>query len=116
MTFEEMKQWITNTDAKLTFIGPEIHALSVRAPNAITVTWCTQRSQNVCGGTCTVFTGTSACLDTAGCSCLSATANVAFCDRSGCGHSCNEFDSCGTRLDNNFCYTPGTASISVPPS
>ncbi|RPD58872.1 hypothetical protein L227DRAFT_612620 [Lentinus tigrinus ALCF2SS1-6] len=33
----------------------------------------------------------------------------------GCGGSCNQLSTCGTRLDNGFCYTPGTASINVPP-
>lgn len=78
------------------------------------VVYCSSRSNNVCGGACTVYNGGATCLDAPDTKCLMASANVAFCDRSGCGGDCNQLSSCGTRLDNNFCYTPGTKSIIVP--
>ncbi|KAJ3556028.1 hypothetical protein NM688_g2254 [Phlebia brevispora] len=116
LTFQEMKHWIATTDAELTFIGTPINELSTEAAQSITVTYCSSRSQNVCGGSCTVYTGGSACLAAPGTACLSATGDVGFCDHSGCTGSCNEYASCGTILNNGFCYTPGTKSIIVPPS
>lgn len=77
------------------------------------VTYCSSRTQNVCGGACTVYNGGATCLAAPGTKCLAATNNVGFCDRGGCGGSCNQLSSCGTRLDNGFCFTPGTASIIV---
>ncbi len=80
------------------------------------ITYCSSRTQNVCGGACTVYNGGATCLYAGGTVCIAATANVGFCDRQNCGGSCNQLASCGTRLDNGFCYTPGTQSIIVPPS
>ena len=77
------------------------------------VTYCSHRTQNVCGGPCTVYNGGAACLNAPDTNCLSATANVGFCDRSGCGGSCNQLSTCGTRLEDGYCYTPGTRSINV---
>ncbi|PIL23598.1 hypothetical protein GSI_14911 [Ganoderma sinense ZZ0214-1] len=77
------------------------------------VTYCNKRVNNVCGGSCTVYNGGAACLDAPGTNCFVATNNVGFCDRAGCGHSCHQLSTCGTRLDNGFCFTPGTQSILV---
>ncbi|KAF9552085.1 hypothetical protein CPC08DRAFT_745012 [Agrocybe pediades] len=106
----EIMHFIATTDAKLTFIGNPI-----QRRNALdtTVVYCSSRVDNVCGGACTVYSGGPTCLNAPDTQCLSATSNVGFCDRGGCGGSCNEFASCGTRLSNNFCFTPGTASILV---
>ena len=111
-----MKQWLSATDAELTFVGAPVNVLSTQSPDSVTVTYCSSRSQNVCGGACTVYTGGSACLNAPNTQCLSATANVGFCDHAGCSGSCNQYSSCGTRMDNGFCWTPGTKSIIVPPS
>ncbi|CAA7263905.1 unnamed protein product [Cyclocybe aegerita] len=78
-----------------------------------TVTYCSQRVFNVCGGACTVYNGGATCLNAPNTNCLAATNNVGFCDRAGCGGSCNQLSTCGTRLDGGFCYTPGTRSILV---
>ncbi|KAJ3826849.1 hypothetical protein F5880DRAFT_1541559 [Lentinula raphanica] len=77
------------------------------------VVYCNTKTVNVCGGSCTVYNGGAKCLNAPGTNCLSATNNVGFCDRGGCGGSCNQFSTCGTRMDDNFCYTPGTNSINV---
>ena len=106
--------WISTTDAELTFIGKAINPLAPRSAEDTTVTYCSNRVDAVCGGPCTVYTGVAACLNTPNTNCLAATTNVGFCDRSGCTHSCNQLSTCGTRLDNNFCFTPGTQSILVP--
>lgn len=116
LSFQEMQHWLATTDAELTFIGTPLNALSTEATQDITVTYCSSRSQNVCGGVCTVYTGGATCLSAPNTVCLGATGDVAFCDRGGCGGSCNEYDACGTRLNDGFCFTPGTASIIVPPS
>ncbi|KAF8816747.1 hypothetical protein BYT27DRAFT_6376523 [Phlegmacium glaucopus] len=110
VTVEEFKDWLAHTDAKLTFIGEPIDKRN--ALNTI-VTYCNRRTFNVCGGDCTVYNGGPKCLDAHDTQCLSATANVGFCSSRGCTGDCNQFSTCGTRLDNNFCYTPGTASILV---
>ena len=111
-----MLTWLATTDAELTFIGTPIKhdSRSEDAAQSVMVTYCSSRSQGVCGGACTVYNGGPTCLSAPGTVCLGATANVGFCDKSGCKGSCNDFNDCGTRLDNNFCYTPGTKSIIVP--
>ncbi|KAF8816741.1 hypothetical protein BYT27DRAFT_7127306 [Phlegmacium glaucopus] len=110
VTVEQFKDWLAHTDAKLTFIGKPI---SKRNALDTMVTYCNRRTDGVCGGDCTVYNGGPKCLNAPDTQCLSATGNVGFCDRGGCGGSCNQFSTCGTRLDNNFCWTPGTASILV---
>ena len=112
----EFKKWLDTTDAALTFVGKPINtsAPAPRAAQDVMVTYCTSRTQNVCGGQCTVYNGPATCISAPGTACLASSANVGFCDRGGCGGSCNQFASCGTHLDNGFCATPGTASITVP--
>ncbi|KAI0755823.1 hypothetical protein C8Q74DRAFT_1320149 [Fomes fomentarius] len=112
-THDEILHWIATTDAELTFIGNPINPLTPRAAQNTMVTYCSSRTQNVCGGSCTVYNGGATCLAAPGTKCLAATNNVGFCDRGGCGGSCNQLSTCGTRLDNGFCFTPGTASIIV---
>ncbi|KAL1750618.1 hypothetical protein FB107DRAFT_294462 [Schizophyllum commune] len=116
---EDFLQWLKTTDANLTFIGDPIpgfnapDGLTTRAAQSTKVTYCSSRINNICGGSCTVYNGGPACLDAPATVCLYATHDVGFCDRAGCTHSCNSFNSCGTRLDDGFCYTPGTRSILV---
>ncbi|RPD58869.1 hypothetical protein L226DRAFT_616610 [Lentinus tigrinus ALCF2SS1-7] len=116
VTVDEFYDWLNTTDAKITFIGKPIDPNAPPSPDNVIVTYCSDRTQNVCGGPCTVYNGGAACLYAPDTNCLSATANVGFCDHTDCGGSCNQLASCGTRLDNGFCYTPGTNSIIVPPS
>ncbi|KAF6742458.1 hypothetical protein DFP72DRAFT_1105906 [Ephemerocybe angulata] len=114
VSFEEIENWLATTDAKITYIGvAPTNPLSKRAPQNTRVVYCSNRTNNVCGGPCTVYDGGAACLNTPDTNCLSATHNVGFCDRANCNGSCNELASCGTRLDNGFCFTPGTRSIIV---
>ena len=116
MTIEQFKHWLANTDADVTFHGKPLGDLAdLHKRNALDtiVTYCTKRIDDLCGGTCNVYNGGATCIPASGTSCLSATNNVGFCDRGSCGGSCNQFSSCGTRLQNNFCYTPGTQSILV---
>ncbi|PIL23595.1 hypothetical protein GSI_14908 [Ganoderma sinense ZZ0214-1] len=113
VSHEQMMHWIATTDAELTFIGTPLNPLAPRSAQDTTVTYCSNRVDNVCGGPCTVYTGGATCLNAPNTNCLAATNNVGFCDRAGCGHSCNQLSTCGTRLDNGFCYTPGTRSILV---
>ncbi|KAJ3571859.1 hypothetical protein NP233_g3472 [Leucocoprinus birnbaumii] len=112
----EMNHWLSTTDAELTYVGKPYHPLSPREAQNTRVVYCNTRNFNVCGGSCTVYNGGATCLSAPGTQCLFATQNVGFCDRGGCGGSCNQFSSCGTRLDNGFCWTPGTASITVGPN
>ncbi|EJD50736.1 hypothetical protein AURDEDRAFT_111931 [Auricularia subglabra TFB-10046 SS5] len=114
VTESALLTWLSTTDAEITYIGEPIKGLDKRVGGNVMVVYCSKRSQNVCGGPCTVYNGGATCLDAPNTNCLSASANVAFCDRSNCGGDCNQLSSCGTRLDNNFCYTPGTKSIVVP--
>ncbi|KAG6818222.1 hypothetical protein H0H93_015269 [Arthromyces matolae] len=117
-TLAEFNNWLATTDADITFVGEPIDkargvTLESRSALNTIVTYCSTRSGSICGGTCTVYNGGATCLAAPGTNCLSATHNVAFCDRGGCGGSCNNFANCGTRLDNGYCWTPGTSSINV---
>ena len=114
MSKSAMLTWLATTDANITYVGEPLNPLAPRAAQTTTVTYCSSRQGNTCGGACSVYVGNPTCLRAPNTNCLMATANVGFCDRSGCGGSCNQLSSCGTRLDNNFCYTPGTQSIVVP--
>ena len=111
----EFANWLATTDANLTFVGEPFDTLAPHAAQETRVTYCNKRTQNVCGGACTVYCGGATCLDAPDTNCLAATNNVGFCDSSCCGGSCNQLSTCGTRLDNGFCYTPGTRSIIVGP-
>ncbi|GJE96902.1 hypothetical protein PsYK624_131100 [Phanerochaete sordida] len=113
VSHEQMLHWIATTSAELTFVGAPLNPLTPRSAQNTMVTYCSHRVDNVCGGPCTVYNGGATCLNAPGTNCLAATHNVGFCDRGGCGHSCNQLSTCGTRLDNGFCFTPGTQSILV---
>ena len=111
---EALRYWLANTEAEITSIGGRaINVLSSREELDTSVTYCSHRSGPICGGPCTTYNGGATCLNAPDTNCLWASNNVAFCDKSNCGGSCNQFDSCGTRLDGNYCYTPGTKSILV---
>ncbi|KAJ7836902.1 hypothetical protein B0H14DRAFT_3870668 [Mycena olivaceomarginata] len=79
-----MKEWLSTTDAELTFTGLPVEELGIN-PLTTTVTFCSTRTANLCSGPCTVFTGAGVCINTPNTRCLAATTNVAFCDRSNCG-------------------------------
>ncbi|EIM85312.1 uncharacterized protein STEHIDRAFT_169287 [Stereum hirsutum FP-91666 SS1] len=114
VTEAEMKNWIATTDANLTFFGePITYDIVPRSAQNTIVTYCSSRVGNVCGGQCSVYNGGATCLNAPDTQCLSATNNVGFCNTSGCGGICNQFSTCGVRLENNFCDTPGTESIIV---
>ncbi|KAJ7576164.1 hypothetical protein C8J56DRAFT_1016975 [Mycena floridula] len=114
ITDAQFREWLASKDpADITWIGEPINPLTRRSAQNTVVTFCSNRIDNLCGGPCTVYNGGATCLNAPDTNCLSATNNVGFCDRGGCGGSCNQFSSCGTRLDNNFCFTPGTQSILV---
>ena len=89
MTQDEMVNWLKTTDATLTFVGNPIPGIN--APEGLvsrealdtTVTYCNRRINGVCGGDCTVYTGSAKCLKAKGTVCLAATNNVGFCDRTG---------------------------------
>ncbi|KAI0032088.1 hypothetical protein K488DRAFT_78670 [Vararia minispora EC-137] len=104
----EIDAWLATTNATMTYIGS-----TTFNPLNTQVIYCNRRANNVCGGACSYYNGGATCLDAPSTQCLWASNNVAFCDRGGCTHSCNQFSSCGTRLDGGFCYTPGTRSILV---
>ncbi|KAI5831844.1 hypothetical protein K523DRAFT_345779 [Schizophyllum commune Tattone D] len=116
-----MLHWLQTSDAELTFIGepipgvnaPEDHALDRRAALNTVVTYCNKRVNDVCGGACTVYNGQAKCLYAPGTNCLAATNNVGFCAGGSCGGGCNQLSTCGTRLGNGYCWTPGTNSIVV---
>ena len=97
MSRDDMINWLRTTDADLTFVGepiPGVNApegLSSRDAQTTMVTYCTKRNDNVCGGSCSVYNGGPTCIDASGTSCLKATSNVGFCDRSGYVHT----SSCG---------------------
>ncbi len=87
MTDAEFDYWLATTDAELTFIGDaaksHLNPLAKREAQDTRVTYCSKRTFNVCGGSCTVYQGGAACLNAPGTNCLAATNNVGFCDRAG---------------------------------
>ncbi|KAH7103665.1 hypothetical protein BKA62DRAFT_768605 [Auriculariales sp. MPI-PUGE-AT-0066] len=113
-THDEFLEWVRTTDSELTFIGEPIAASLAKRQETVQVVYCSLRLGDVCGGPCTVYNGGAICLDAPDTNCLRATSNVAFCSSSGCGGDCNQLETCGTRLNNGFCWTPDTASIAVP--
>ncbi|PPQ96887.1 hypothetical protein CVT26_005866 [Gymnopilus dilepis] len=116
VTAKQLQDWLATTDANITYIGQPVGSpsdLSKRQLPQTTVVFCTSQSGALCGGSCSMYTGGPSCIAAPSTACLMATRDVSFCDRSGCGGSCNQFNSCGTRLDGGFCSTPGTSSILV---
>lgn len=111
-TRDEILDWMATTDAFLRFVGEPLTECST--PETMVV-FCNHQTGDGCGGTCTVYSGSSGvCFDVPNTNCLRATTNVAFCNEPGCGPGlCNVFDSCGTVLNASFCSTPGTVSISI---
>ncbi|KAL1687757.1 hypothetical protein GGG16DRAFT_127702 [Schizophyllum commune] len=109
--------WLKTTDANLTFIGDPIpgitapEGLTPRNAQATRVVFCSVRNGNSCGGACSVYTGDGVCLLAPDTNCLSATGEVTFCAPNGCSCPCNLYSHCGTRMDNGFCWTPGTNAI-----
>ncbi|KAG6823757.1 hypothetical protein H0H92_009126 [Tricholoma furcatifolium] len=117
-TIEQFNEWLSTTDADITFIGEPIdkaRGITLESRSALNtiVTYCTTRSGDLCGGRCTVYNGGATCLNAPNTNCLTATNNVAFCGSPKCGGICNNFANCGTKLANNFCFTPATESIAV---
>lgn len=109
----DLLTWLSTTDANITYSGAKPGSLAARAGGNVNVVYCSSRSGEVCGGSCTVYNGPATCIsgDTV---CLRASADVSFCDHAGCSGSCNQFSSCGTILNGGFCDAPGTKSITVP--
>ena len=112
-TLDDMKHWLATTDAVVTFVGPPLSALSVPDPKNTTVIYCSSVAASICGGSCMVYTGGSTCISAPSTACLSATNDVAFCTPDNCTGPCNVYNSCGTPLEDGFCYTPDTNSILV---
>ena len=115
ITVDQYKHWLENTDA-VTFHGKPLCDLSdLSKRNALNtiVTYCTEKIDDLCGGTCQYTMAERPAMVASGTNYLAATNNVGFYDDGGSGGSCNQFSTCGTKLQNNFCFTPGTASILV---
>ncbi|KAF5329660.1 hypothetical protein D9619_009195 [Psilocybe cf. subviscida] len=114
VSLAQMEAWVNAQEpGSVKVIGDPFGKLAPRAAGDVTVATCTAKSGTTCSG-CTVQTGSNQCLDVPGTKCIFSTDQVSFCDRSGCGGSCNEINSCGTRLDGGACDTPGTNSVSLP--
>jgi hypothetical protein len=118
---EQFKDWLDKTESDVTFIGKRLGDLSdLSKRNALdtVVIFCNSKVGNVCGGTCTVYSGGPACIPALGTNCLSATKDVGFCDRLLCDGGCSQYSAtasdCGSNgacLENNFCSTPNTDSV-----
>ena len=61
-----MLTWLTTADTKLTFVGSPPKYRSREADTSIMVTYCSSRTQNICGGSCTVYNGGPKCLEAPG--------------------------------------------------
>ncbi|KDR70657.1 hypothetical protein GALMADRAFT_282130 [Galerina marginata CBS 339.88] len=113
ISIDQFKYWLATTDANITYIGKPVNPLTPRSALATMVTYCSNRSFSICGGPCTVYNGGATCLHAPNTNCLAATHNIAFCSGDNCDGGCNPLATCGVKLDNGFCYTPGTNSIIV---
>ena len=115
MTVDQLKHWLSTTDASITYVGEPINALTPRDALLTTVVYCNTRVGNICGGACTTYTGLEVCLPAPTTACISATRNVLYCTSSDCSGAgrCQSLNACTTRLSNGFCATPGTRSIRV---
>ncbi|KAI0079866.1 hypothetical protein K474DRAFT_1591234, partial [Panus rudis PR-1116 ss-1] len=111
-TESEILTWLATTDAEITYINNNKRDADVGGN--VNVVYCNSRNGPNCGGLCTVYNGGATCLHAPGTQCLMATADVSFCSGGNCDGPCSGFNACGTRLNNNFCFTPNTNSIVVP--
>src|ERR1700734_1769636 len=79
---EQYKRWLEDreADSEITYLGKrlDLSDLSKRNPLDTSVTYCTDRIDNLCGGSCTSYNGGPTCLAAPGTSCLFATNNVGF--------------------------------------
>jgi hypothetical protein len=115
-TPDDLNAWLRTTTANVEFIGSDFN--TPLGPLDVRLIYCSERIENTttCGGNCFAYQGPgSQCmlptLRTA--NCLAATRSVHMCFTKDC-NDCNLFTSCGTRLDNGFCFTPDTNSIRLP--
>ncbi|EJD40297.1 hypothetical protein AURDEDRAFT_34320, partial [Auricularia subglabra TFB-10046 SS5] len=109
----QLLTWLSTTESELTYIGAPVSRRQAGVGDDVTVVYCSTRTQDVCGGPCTVYNGGATCLSAPGTNCLRGTANIGFCSSANCQPPCNQFSSCGVRLNDGFCWTPGTVSIIV---
>lgn len=117
MTDEQLDHWLANTDATLTFIGEGSNVpstLQKRGERNTRLVYCTLMTGSVCGGTCSVYNGNAACINTPGTSCIQASGPVAFCSKQNCGDPCTQLANCLAWMNDGFCGTPDTGSIIVP--
>ncbi|KAI0655658.1 hypothetical protein C8Q70DRAFT_407885 [Cubamyces menziesii] len=112
----ELLQWLSTIDPSLvTYTGNPINPDPSEPAADTTVVYCANKSGSNCQPPCTVHNGGPGCIYAPGTNCLSATSDVSFCSTSDCTKFCNTYDDCGDRLDDGYCYTPGTNSIFVIP-
>ncbi|KAI0666853.1 hypothetical protein C8Q78DRAFT_1057394 [Trametes maxima] len=115
-----LEEWLKTTDARLTSINTPMTSLddthpAPRAALDTVVVYCSKRVGDVCGGECTVYNGSAACLFTPHTQCIWASKDVGFCDKKDCDGNCRTFSGCGTFLRDGFCLALGTRSIVVSP-
>ena len=79
VSHEQMMHWLATTDAELTFVGKPLNPLAPRSAQDTTVTYCSIRIDDICGGPCTVYNGGATCLNAPNTNCLFATGEVTFC-------------------------------------
>src|ERR1700735_252035 len=65
ITPEQFKDWLQNTDANITYIGKRVDLDDLTKRDALDtmVTYCTDRIDTICGGSCSVFNGGSTCIN-----------------------------------------------------
>ena len=117
-SIQEIRDWVAQTDADITYSGKPIDFGDLSKYNALdtTVVFCNRVTGTLCGGVCGVYSGGPVCLHTPGTACLAATSNVVFCSGTNCTGTCNHFADCATvatALPNDYCSTPGVQSILV---
>jgi len=112
---EEIFNWISTTDANLTFVGKSLTEVT---PLDTIIISCTDFIfRRYCGGQCIVHIRmeTAACIPlTSTAACLRATPDllVASCTSRNCA-DCIPLATCGVRLEEGYCFAPNTHSIRI---
>ncbi|KAH6893640.1 hypothetical protein BKA70DRAFT_833862 [Coprinopsis sp. MPI-PUGE-AT-0042] len=114
-TFEDLLNWHRTTAATVHFVYSNLNIDTPLGPSDVRLIYCSEYNEpeGTCGGECWVYQGPgSQCWrpPPSVVSCLAATGNIEMCWLEDCT-DCHTYDTCGTRLEHGFCWTPDTHSI-----
>lgn len=112
-TLDDINSWLRDTAPAMEFVNGDWSTLP--GPEDVRLVYCTERTGRSCGGRCIGYQGPrTQCLKTLfkDADCLAATHRIDMCNVANCT-DCNQSDTCGTRMDYGFCWTPSTNSLNL---